>query len=139
MIHVVLAASFLLWQAEDPNADRVIRGGSGFSYQTPVADGSLTVTVRGDVVLTPDQKDVMHLAPDSSILLDERTSRRERRLEIRRDGEGTLKRTLIVNKELRLVDDETKAWLAAVLPDALKRSRLRGRPPGAAQDVKPDR
>jgi hypothetical protein len=139
VIHLVIAGLLFLPQAEDSNADRVIRGGDGFSYEKAVGDGSLTVTVRGDVVLTPDQKDVMHLAPDSAIVLDERTSRRERRLEIRRDGEGALKRMLIVNRALRLVDEETKAWLADVLPDALKRSRLRGRPPGSPQDVEAHR
>ncbi|MGQ0714462.1 MAG: M56 family metallopeptidase [Gemmatimonadaceae bacterium] len=78
-------------------------------------DCDLTVRVNGKVRYANDLSDVLSISSGGSLVITESDATMVRRIEIRPDGDGSLRRKFTVDGDERPWDDEGRRWLASVL------------------------
>ena len=83
-------------------------------------DEHLWMEVDGKVTFNADDTDIETMEPDSYFEIGEGRGRKAKRLEVESDEDGKITRTYFAGRESKEFDGEAKAWLAEILPRAVR-------------------
>ena len=85
---------------------------------------SLTLKIDGAIEFTDDDRDIKTLSPNGDFRLEEGRLFSSRSYEVKADSAGNLTKTYSVGWNTKPLDDEARAWLGRVLPQAIRDSGI---------------
>jgi hypothetical protein len=108
-----------------PTAPVASQSGESHTEMT-MRDGltSLSVKIDGAIEFTDDDGDVKSLSPYGYFRLEEGTWLSRRAYDVKADAAGNLTKTYSVDGTTKPLDNEGRAWLAHVLPQAIRESGI---------------
>src|SRR3712207_6007989 len=76
--------------------------------------------IRGKAEFTDDYVDISHISEEGSVIVEEVRGGTARRLEIRPEANGQLRRVYYFNNQSRALDEDGRAWRARILLEAVR-------------------
>jgi hypothetical protein len=80
--------------------------------------------IRGRAEFTDDYTDIRSISDDGSVIVEEVRGGTARRLEIKPEAGGQLRRTYYFNNQARAVDEDARQWVARILIEAVRQSAI---------------
>jgi hypothetical protein len=80
--------------------------------------------IRGRAEFTDDYTDISRVSDNGSVIVEEVRGGTARRLEIKPEAGGQLRRTYYFNNQARAVDADARAWVARILIEAVRQSAI---------------
>jgi hypothetical protein len=80
--------------------------------------------IRGKAEFTDDYVDISRISEEGSVIVEEIRGGAARRLEIKPEPNGQLRRVYYFNNQPRAIDDDGRAWAARILLEAVRQSAI---------------
>lgn len=80
--------------------------------------------ISGKAEFTDDYVDISRISEEGSVIIEEIKGGTARRLEIRPEANGQLRRVYYLNNQARAIDDDGRAWVARILIEAVRQSAI---------------
>lgn len=104
----------------------IVQGDDELRLEVTGSERTLRARLKGDAVFSADRRDVERLSRGGHLVVEERSGSRERRLEIRPDDRGGLRREWFLDGRASAFGPDARALLGRVVPQLLEQAATGG-------------
>lgn len=124
MLLALLAAILLQLSAAVQVSAQSARTDSRSTWAWQDDDWKKRVEIRGRAEFTDDYSDIKSVSDGGSVLIEETRGGTTRRLDVTAGADGRVQRTYFLNGQAQAMDEQGRAWVAAIILDAVRQGAI---------------